>query len=198
MLLPARLPVLLLNGSSGIAVGMATEIPSHNLTEVGEAAIEVIRNPEITTDELLEIVKGPDFPGGAQVISSASDIKNVYQSGYGNLQVRATYHFEELSRGQWQLVFDSVPYKVSVMKVMSELEALTNPKAPQGKKSLTAKQQQDKQLIMNVMSGMETSRVPRHLFAWSSIRNRNPLIEKNLSARFSARQVLKLPASSIL
>lgn len=154
VLLPTRLPVLLLNGSSGIAVGMATEIPSHNLTEVGEAAIEVIRNPEITTDELLEIVKGPDFPGGAQVISSASDIKNVYRSGYGNLQVRATYHFEELSRGQWQLVFDSVPYKVSVMKVMSELEALTNPKAPQGKKSLTAKQQQDKQLIMNVMSGM--------------------------------------------
>lgn len=154
VLLPARLPVLLLNGSSGIAVGMATEIPSHNLTEVGEAAIEVIRNPEITTDELLEIVKGPDFPGGAQVISSASDIKNVYRSGYGNLQVRATYHFEELSRGQWQLVFDSVPYKVSIMKVMSELEALTNPKAPQGKKSLTAKQQQDKQLIMNVMSGM--------------------------------------------
>ena len=154
VLLPARLPVLLLNGSSGIAVGMATEIPSHNLTEVGEAAIEVIRNPEITTDELLEIVKGPDFPGGAQVISSASDIKNVYRSGYGNLQVRATYHFEELSRGQWQLVFDSVPYKVSVMKVMSELEALTNPKAPQGRKSLTAKQQQDKQLIMNVMSGM--------------------------------------------
>ncbi len=154
VLLPARLPVLLLNGSSGIAVGMATEIPSHNLTEVGEAAIEVIRNPEITTDELLEIVKGPDFPGGAQVISSASDIKNVYRSGYGNLQVRATYHFEELSRGQWQLVFDSVPYKVSVMKVMSELEALTNPKAPQGKKSLTAKQKQDKQLIMNVMSGM--------------------------------------------
>lgn len=154
VLLPARLPVLLLNGSSGIAVGMATEIPSHNLTEVGEAAIEVIRNPEITTDELLEIVKGPDFPGGAQVISSASDIKIVYRSGYGNLQVRATYHFEELSRGQWQLVFDSVPYKVSVMKVMSELEALTNPKAPQGKKSLTAKQQQDKQLIMNVMSGM--------------------------------------------
>ena len=151
---PVCLPVLLLNGSSGIAVGMATEIPSHNLTEVGEAAIEVIRNPEITTDELLEIVKGPDFPGGAQVISSASDIKNVYRSGYGNLQVRATYHFEELSRGQWQLVFDSVPYKVSVMKVMSELEALTNPKAPQGKKSLTAKQQQDKQLIMNVMSGM--------------------------------------------
>ena len=154
VLLPARLPVLLLNGSSGIAVGMATEIPSHNLTEVGEAAIEVIRNPEITTDELREIVKGPDCPGGAQVISSASDIKNVYRSGYGNLQVRATYHFEELSRGQWQLVFDSVPYKVSVMKVMSELEALTNPKAPQGKKSLTAKQQQDKQLIMNVMSGM--------------------------------------------
>lgn len=154
VLLPARLPVLLLNGSSGIAVGMATEIPSHNLTEVGEAAIEVIRNPEITTDELLEIVKGPDFPGGAQVISPASDIKNVYRSGYGNLQVRATYHFEELSRGQWQLVFDSVPYKVSVVKVMSELEALTNPKAPQGKKSLTVKQQQDKQLIMNVMSGM--------------------------------------------
>lgn len=153
VLLPARLPLLLLNGSSGIAVGMATEVPSHNLREIGKAAIEVISNPEVSTEALLEIVRGPDFPGGAQVISSASEIHNVYTSGYGNLQVRATYHFEELSRGQWQLVFDSMPYKVSVMKVMSELEALTNPKAPSGKKSLTAKQQQDKQLLLNVMSG---------------------------------------------
>lgn len=154
VLLPARLPILLLNGSSGIAVGMATEIPSHNLREVGEAAIQVIENPEVTTEELLQTVKGPDFPGGAQVISSQQEIKNVYSSGYGNLQVRATYHFEELSRGQWQLVFDSVPYKVSAMKVMSEIDTLTNPKPPQGKKTLTARQQQDKQLLMNVMSGL--------------------------------------------
>lgn len=146
----------------------------------------------------MKLLKGPDFPGGAQVISSASDIKNVYRSGYGNLQVRATYHFEELSRGQWQLVFDSVPYKVSVMKVMSELEALTNPKAPQGKKSLTAKQQQDKQLIMNVMSGMRDESSAEAPVRLSSIRNRNPLTEKSSSAPFSVRPVLKPPASSTL
>lgn len=153
-LLPARLPMLLLNGSSGIAVGMATEIPSHNLKEVAAATVKLIDQPETTTEELLEIIPGPDFPGGAQIISPQSDILSAYQSGYGSLQLRAVYHFEDLSRGLWQLVIDQLPYKVSAQKVLSEIDSLTNPKASSGKKTLSAKQQQDKQLLMNVISSV--------------------------------------------
>ena len=150
-LLPARLPILLLNGSTGIAVGMATEIPSHNLKEVAQATIKVLLNPETTLDEVLEVMPGPDLPCGGQLISSPTDIKNAYRTGYGNMQMRAVYHFEELERGQWQLVITELPYKVSAQKVLSEIDSLTNPKPASGKKTLSAKQQQEKQLILNVM-----------------------------------------------
>ncbi|WP_395223149.1 DNA gyrase subunit A, partial [Salmonella sp. SAL00540] len=87
-LLPARLPFLLLNGASGIAVGMATEIPSHNLTEVAKAAVAMIRNPTLTHAELMELIPGPDFPGGGQIITPKSTIAEMYQSGRGSLKVR--------------------------------------------------------------------------------------------------------------
>lgn len=90
-MLPARLPFVLLNGASGIAVGMATEIPSHNLREVATAAIAVMKNPKITHEEILQIIPGPDFPGGGQIISAASEIAEIYQSGRGSLKVRARY-----------------------------------------------------------------------------------------------------------
>ena len=83
--LPARLPMLLLNGASGIAVGMATEIPSHNLREVASAAVAMIRNPKITHAELMTMMPGPDYPGGGQIISPAADIAEAYRGGRGSL-----------------------------------------------------------------------------------------------------------------
>jgi topoisomerase-4 subunit A len=83
-LLPARLPFVLLNGASGIAVGMATEVPSHNLKEVASAAIALMKNPKISHDELMSYVPGPDFPGGAQIISSHAEISQIYQSPLGD------------------------------------------------------------------------------------------------------------------
>ena len=98
--LPARLPFNLLNGASGIAVGMATEIPSHNLREVAEACVALIKNPKLSDDELLTLVPGPDFPGGGQIISPAADIADAYRTGRGSLKVRARWRIEELARGQ--------------------------------------------------------------------------------------------------
>jgi len=146
--LPARLPFVLLNGASGIAVGMATEIPSHNLNEVVAALHRVLKDPAASLDELLAVLPGPDFPGGGQIISAPEDIRAIYASGRGSLKVRARFHFEELARGQWQLVVDELPPGTSAQKVLEEVEELTNPKVKAGKKSLTAEQQQLKQLVL--------------------------------------------------
>lgn len=150
-MLPARMPFVLLNGASGIAVGMATEIPPHNMKEVAKAVAAVLENPQISLEEVLEVMPGPDFPGGSQIISSAEAIREVYRSGNGSLQMRASYHFEELARGQWQMVVTELPYKVSSQKVLAEIEAITNPKPPAGKKTTTAKQNQEKMLMLNVL-----------------------------------------------
>jgi topoisomerase-4 subunit A len=150
-LLPARLPFVLLNGASGIAVGMATEIPSHNLREVAAAAIALMKSPNMSTADLLAIVQGPDFPGGGQIISSTSDIAQIYESGRGSLKVRARWSVEELARGQWQIVVNELPPATSTQRVLQEIEELTNPKIKLGKKSLTPDQSNVKASILNVL-----------------------------------------------
>jgi topoisomerase-4 subunit A len=150
-LLPARLPFVLLNGASGIAVGMATEIPSHNLREVAAATLLLLASPKATLDELLGKLPAPDFPGGGQIISPRSDIRETYASGRGSLKVRARFDFEELARGQWQLVVTELPPSTSAQRVLEEIEELTNPKVRTGKKALTAEQQQTKQVVLSVL-----------------------------------------------
>ncbi len=134
--LPARLPFSLLNGASGIAVGMATEIPSHNLNEVASAAICLIQNPDADLAELMQHIPGPDYPGGGQIISTEAEIAGAYASGRGSLRVRARYEFEELARGAWQLVIKELPPSVSTAKVLSEIGALMNPQPKPGKKAI--------------------------------------------------------------
>jgi len=153
-MLPARLPFVLLNGASGIAVGMATEIPSHNLREVATAAIAVMKNPKITHEEILQIIPGPDFPGGGQIISAASEIAEIYQSGRGSLKVRARWVIEELARGQWKLVINELPPSTSTQKVLQEIEELTNPKIKMGKKALSAEQNALKQSTLAMLDGV--------------------------------------------
>ncbi|MGN6082828.1 DNA topoisomerase IV subunit A [Trinickia sp.] len=153
-LLPARLPFLLLNGASGIAVGLATEIPSHNLREVAAAAVAMIRHPKISHAELMEIMPGPDFPGGGQIISSAAEIAAAYETGRGSLKVRARWKIEDLARGQWQLVVTELPPSTSGQKVLEEIEELTNPKIKLGKKSLTPEQLQTKQTMLALLDAV--------------------------------------------
>nr|WP_090317734.1 DNA topoisomerase IV subunit A [Duganella sp. CF517] len=148
-LLPARLPMVLLNGASGIAVGLATEIPSHNLGEVTQAAVAMIRNPKISHSELMALVPGPDFPGGGQIITPAAQISDMYANGRGSMKVRARWKIEELARGQWQAVVTELPPGTSSQKVLEEIEELTNPKIKMGKKALSPEQLALKSLILN-------------------------------------------------
>ena len=149
--LPARLPFALLNGASGIAVGLATEIPSHNLREVADACVALIKSPNLSDDELFALVPGPDFPGGGQIISSATDIADTYRCGRGSLKCRARWKIEELARGQWQLVVTELPPGVSTQRVLEEIEELTNPKIKTGKKSLSLEQNQLKATVLSVL-----------------------------------------------
>jgi topoisomerase-4 subunit A len=146
--LPARLPMVLLNGASGIAVGLATEIPSHNLTEVALAAVTMIRNPKITHAELMALIPGPDVPGGGQIITPAAQIAEMYATGRGSMKVRARWKIEELARGQWQAVVTELPPGTSSQKVLEEIEELTNPKIRMGKKALSPEQLTLKQTIL--------------------------------------------------
>ena len=149
--LPARLPFVLLNGASGIAVGLATEVPSHNLREVAAAAVALIKNDKLSDDEFLALLPGPDYPGGGQIISSAADIREAYAIGRGSLKVRARWTIEDLARGQWQLVVSELPPGTSSQKVLEEIEELTNPKVKAGKKALTAEQTQLKATVLGVL-----------------------------------------------
>ncbi|WGQ34399.1 DNA topoisomerase IV subunit A [Alcaligenes faecalis] len=152
--LPARLPIMLLNGASGIAVGMATEIPSHNLREVAQACVSLLRNPNLSDQEIHEIVPGPDFAGGGQIISAAADIAAVYAQGRGSIKARARWVFEELARGQWQLVVTELPPGSSSQQILEEIEERTNPKVKAGKKSLSTEQQQTKALMLNMLDAV--------------------------------------------
>ena len=152
--LPARLPFNLLNGASGIAVGLATEIPSHNLREVADACIALIKNPKLSQEELLELIPGPDYPGGGQITSTAAEIAEAYRSGRGSLKVRARWKIEELARGQWQLVVTELPPGVSTQRVLEEIEELTNPKVKAGKKTVSQEQNQQKATLLAVLDGV--------------------------------------------
>jgi topoisomerase IV subunit A len=152
--LPARLPFALLNGASGIAVGLATEIPSHNLREIADACVALIRSPKLSDDELFAMLPGPDYPGGGQIISPVSDIAEAYRTGRGSLKVRARWKIEELARGQWQLVVNELPPGVSTQKVLEEIEELTNPKVKAGKKALSQDQVQLKQTVLAVLDAV--------------------------------------------
>ncbi len=152
--LPARLPFTLLNGASGIAVGLATEIPSHNLQEVAQACVALIKDPKTSDDALAVLLPGPDYPGGGQIISPAADIAEAYRTGRGSLKVRARWKIEDLARGQWQLVVTELPPGVSTQRVLEEIEEITNPKVKAGKKALTQEQNQLKASVLAVLDGV--------------------------------------------
>src|SRR4051812_39453745 len=153
-LLPARLPFGLLNGSFGIPVGFSTRIPSHNLKEVAEAAAYVIKHARAKLEDVLEILPGPDFPGGGQLISPPEEIRQAYETGRGSLLLRCKWERENLARGQWRVVVTELPHGVSVRQVMEEIEGLANPKPSFGKKEVTQEQKRLKQFILDQVEGV--------------------------------------------
>jgi len=115
-MLPARLPNVILNGATGIAVGMATDIPPHNLNEITSACIHLIDNPKSTIEDIRQFIKGPDFPTGAEIITSKEEITNIYRSGQGMIRMRATYEYEN-----GDIIITSLPYQVSPARVIEQV-----------------------------------------------------------------------------
>ena len=129
--LPTRIPTLLINGSSGIAVGMATNIPPHNLTEVINGIIKVIEKPDVTDEELMQIIKGPDFPTGA-LIMGREGIKQAYTTGRGKITVRGESEIEEMSGNRQRIVISSLPYQVNKAKLIENIANLVKEKKIEG------------------------------------------------------------------
>ncbi|MBB5400748.1 DNA gyrase subunit A [Paraburkholderia sp. JPY162] len=131
-ILPARIPNLLINGSSGIAVGMATNIPPHNLDEVVDACQHLLKNPEATIDELIEIIPAPDFPT-AGIIYGVAGVRDGYRTGRGRVVMRALTHFEEIDRGQrMAIIVDELPYQVNKRSLLERIAELVNEKKLEG------------------------------------------------------------------
>ncbi len=129
--LPARIPALLVNGSSGIAVGMATNIPPHNLNEVIDGIVKVIDNPETTIEELMEVIKGPDFPTGATILGKEG-IKDAYTTGRGKITMRAEAEIEEMSGNRQRIIITSLPYQVNKAKLVMTIADLSKEKKIEG------------------------------------------------------------------
>ncbi|MPZ42070.1 MAG: DNA topoisomerase IV subunit A [Betaproteobacteria bacterium] len=151
VLLPARLPFGLLNGSFGIPVGFSTRIPSHNLSEVAQAAIAVIRNPKASVDDVLAVMPGPDYPGGGQIISRPDELRAAYETGRGSITMRARWTVEQLARGQWQIVVTELPHTTSARQVQEEIQALVEPKPSSGRKDVSPEQKRTRQFILDLV-----------------------------------------------
>ncbi len=131
MVLPSKIPALLINGSSGIAVGMATNVPPHNLTEIINAIVKIIDEDDVSDEELMKIVKGPDFPTGG-VILGYEGIKQAYTTGRGKITVRAEAEIEEMSGNKQRIVVTSLPYQVNKAKLVENIAALAREKRIEG------------------------------------------------------------------
>ncbi len=132
LILPARIPNLLINGSSGIAVGMATNIPPHNLNEVVDACHHLLKNPQASIDELIEIIPAPDFPT-AGIIYGVAGVRDGYRTGRGRVVMRAATHFEEIDRGQrMAIIVDELPYQVNKRSLLERIAELVNEKKLEG------------------------------------------------------------------
>ena len=128
VVLPARFPNLLANGSSGIAVGMATNIPPHNIAELCDACLHLIKVPDTRDDTLLNFVKGPDFPTGGVIVESAESMAQAYRTGRGGFRLRSLWQVEDLGRGQWQIIVTEIPYQVQKSKLIEKIAELIQTK----------------------------------------------------------------------
>ena len=167
--LPARFPNLLVNGSSGIAVGMATNIPPHNLGEAVEATCYLIDHPDATVDELMQIMPGPDFPTGA-VIMGSDGIRQAYETGRGSITVRAKAHVESIKTGRNRLVFTEIPYQVNKGTLQEKIAQLVNEKRIEGIADMRDEStQKGIRLVIELKKGVIPQVVLNNLYKFTSL-----------------------------
>ena len=169
--LPARFPNLLVNGSSGIAVGMATNIPPHNLSEVIEATCMLIDNPDATCEELMTVLPGPDFPTGA-LIMGTSGIRQAYETGRGSITVRAKAHVESTKTGRSRLVFTEIPYQVNKGTLQEKIAQLVNEKRIEGISDMRDEStQKGIRLVIELKKGVIPQVALNNLYKYTSLQN---------------------------
>lgn len=166
VVLPARLPNLLLNGTTGIAVGMSTDVPPHNLNEVTSALIHLLDNPKATIAHLMKHIKGPDFPTGGELVSSQDDIREIYTTGGGTLRLRAAYKMEGTD-----IVITSLPYQISGAKIQEQIAAqMRARKLPQVDDLRDESDHEDPtRLVISKKRGVDVDQLMSHLFSTTSL-----------------------------
>jgi topoisomerase-4 subunit A len=187
--LPARLPNLLLNGTSGIAVGMATDIPPHNLREVANACIHLLEEPEASTAQLMKFVKGPDLPTGAEIISPRADLKEFYEKGIGTFKARATWEIED-----GNIVITAFPYQVSPTKVQEQIaEQMRTKKLPMvdALNDESDHENPTRVVIVPRSNRVDLTEVMNHLFATTDL-ERNYRVNLNIIALDGRPRVMNL------
>ncbi len=166
--LPSAAPNLLLTGPLGIAVGMATNIPPHNLTEVSEATIHLIDNPKATTEDLMKFVKGPDFPSGC-IAYNEKDIHNAYVHGKGGVVVRSTTEVVEDSKGNFQIIISSVPYRVNKSDLLIKIADLVRDKRLEGIKDVRDESTKETRVVIDLKSTANPQTVLNYLYKHTQI-----------------------------
>lgn len=166
VVLPARLPNLLLNGTTGIAVGMSTDVPPHNLNEVASAVIHLLDNPKATVTHLMKHIKGPDYPTGGELVSSVDDIREIYKTGTGTLRLRASYKIEGSD-----IVITSLPHQISGSKILEQIAAqMRNKKLPQVDDLRDESDHEDPtRLVISKKRGVDVEELMSHLFSTTSL-----------------------------
>ncbi len=173
VVLPAQFPNLLVNGTSGIAVGMATNIPPHNLGEVLKASILMIDNPDATIPQLLEKVKGPDFPLGGKILTDKAALRKIYEEGTGSLKVQGEWKLEELAKGRQQIVVTSIPYSVDKGKLELHIGAIIeDKKVPQLTGLSNETNEKDGlRIVLDIKAGTDPNLIMAYLFKHTKLQS---------------------------
>ncbi len=187
--LPARLPNLLLNGASGIAVGMATDIPAHNLREIAKACIHLLRHPNAELDALMRYIPGPDFPTAAEIITPAAELRRMYETGHGSVKQRARYELE-----QGDIIITALPYQVSGSRVMEQIAAQMQAKKLPMLEDLRDESDHEcptRLVLVPRSNRIDVARLMSHLFATTDL-ERGYRVNMNLIALNGRPRVMSL------
>ena len=197
VVLPASFPNLLANGSSGIAVGMATNVPPHNISELCDACLHMIKNPNARIETLIEKIRGPDFPTGGTIVEPPENILNAYKTGRGSFRLRARFSIEDLGRGQWQIVISEIPFQVQKSKLIEKIAELIQTKKIPILEDVRDESAEDVRIVLEPKSkNVEPNVLMETLFKISDLEvrfslNMNVLIDGLVPKVCSLREVLQ-------
>ncbi len=195
--LPSRVPNLLMNGSSGIAVGMATNIPPHNLNEIVDALIALVDDPNIGIAGLQKYVKGPDFPTGATMLTNKKELRAIYEDGRGSVRIRADYEVEEAKRGKQLIIITSLPYTVNKAKIVEKIASLIIEKKLLTLSDVRDESDENIRVVVEPKAGADITKIMAYLFKYTDLEynfavNMTALDPKGTPRRMSLAEMLNI------